>query len=112
MSTILPTDAYNYPIPAMRFREGGGHIISASTTSSRNAVAFSNETLIISIYSTVPVYVAFGDDSVLSSSAEHYFPAGVYYDLSIGDNGESAHYTHMAVMAAGSDGDVYISEKQ
>ncbi|MCB1532728.1 MAG: hypothetical protein KDJ35_07655 [Alphaproteobacteria bacterium] len=111
MSTFLPQDANNYPIPALRLKNGAAHAISATATSARNSTAFDGDTRIISLYATSPVFVKFGDSSVTATTSDHYFPAGVYYDLSIGGD-TTAQYGYVAVLAADTDGTVYVSEKE
>ena len=112
MSTILPTDDYDRAIPALRFKQNGSHQVSVSGVSSRNVTAFSDDTVVVSLYASVPVFIAFGDDTVTADSSDHYFPAGVYYDVSIGDSSGRTHYTHIAAVVADADGAIYISEKQ
>tara|TARA_B100001093_G_C26139488_1_gene722711 strand:- start:160 stop:495 length:336 start_codon:yes stop_codon:yes gene_type:complete len=111
MSTFLPQDSNDNPIPALRLKQGGAHSISASASSARNSTAFAADTRIISLYADVPVYVRFGDSSVSASTSDHYFPAGLYYDVALGGE-NTAHYTHIAVLRANTDGSVYISEKE
>lgn len=111
MPTILPKDAENIPLPALRLKSDGAHSINVTDTSSRNTVAFDSKTKIISLYATGPVYIAFGDDSVTASSSDHYFPQGVYYDLSIGGD-KTARYEHIAAIRASYDCELYISEKE
>jgi hypothetical protein len=110
MPTLLPTDQNNNPIPALGLKDSGAHKISVTATSNRNATAFSAETQIISLYATVPVYIRFGSGAVTATATDHFFPAGVYYDVAIGGDG-AAHKTHLAVIREASDGTVYISEK-
>ncbi len=111
MSTFLPQDSNDNPIPALRLKDGAAHSIAASGTSARNSTAFDADTRVASLYATESVYVAFGDSSVVATSSDHYFPAGVYYDVSIGGD-KTAHNTHIAVLAVGTSGDVYVSEKE
>ncbi len=111
MTTLLPTDANNHAIPAMRFKEDGAHSLSISETATRNAQAFTEDTKIISLYATVPVYIAFGDSSITASSTDHYFPAGVYYDIAIETN-SAAQHTHISALRVDSNGTLYISEKE
>lgn len=108
--TSLPMDSNNHPIPALKLKDSGAHTISASATSARNSTAFSTSTKIISIYADVPVYIKPGDATVTATSADHYFPAGLYYDISIGD-ASTGHDTHIAILRADTNGTVYISEK-
>lgn len=111
MSTFLPQDSNNNPIPALRFKNGAAHSIAATGTSARNSSAFDAATRIISLHATAPVFIKFGNSSVSATSGDHYFPAGIYYDVCIGGD-NMAHYTHVAVLAADADGSVYISEKE
>jgi hypothetical protein len=82
--TYMPVDLNNVSIPALALRAGGAHKISASTTSARNTVAFHKGTRVVSVYASEPVYIAFGGADVTASNTGHYFPAGVYYNFSIG----------------------------
>ncbi len=112
MTTLLPKDADNNVIQALRFKDNSAHSIAATATSARNVTAFGTETKVISLYATVPVYLAFGDSSVTATTGDHYFPAGVYYDVAIsGGTNKSAQETHVAVLRAVDDGTVYVSEK-
>lgn len=112
MTTILPKDINDTSIPALRLKQGGAHNIAVSASSARNTIAFDTQTRVISLYTTAPAYLAFGDSSVTATSAHHYFPAGLYYDVSIGGD-DVAHYSHLAVIRADSeDGTIYISEKE
>ena len=110
MSTKLPLDINDNPIPALRLRDGGAHVITSSGTSARNSTAFDTDTRVVSVYATQPVYLSFGDDSVSATSNDHYFPAGIYYDIALGGDG-AAHATHLAVLQVSSGGNVYVSEK-
>lgn len=110
MTTILPRDSNDHPIPALRLKTGGAHAIAAVGTSARNTTAFDAETRVISLYATAPAYLAFGDSSVTAASSDHYFPSGVYYDVAIGGEG-MGQFTHLAVLAVNTDGHVYVSEK-
>lgn len=113
MTTLLPKDADNNPIPALRLRSGGAHSISATSSSARNATAFSTETKIVSVYATGAVYLKFGTASVTSANTDHYYPQGVYYDFAISGGGEKGpHNTHLAVLAVSDNCTVYISEKE
>lgn len=114
MTTLLPKDADNNPIPALRLRtSGGAHAISATGASARNTTAFASDTKVVSVYATGAVYLKFGDSSVTASNTDHYYPTGIYYDFAISGGGaKGPHNTHMAVLAVGSNCTVYISEKE
>ncbi len=110
--TAQPLDNNNNPIPALRLKSAGAHSIAATATSARNSAAFASSTKIVSVYASVPVYIKMGDASVIATSADHYFPEGVYYDFAI-DGHASVHYSHIAVLRAdATSGTVYISEKE
>lgn len=111
MTTLLPQDSNDNPIPALRLKSGGAHSVSVGASSARNATAFDSVTQIVSLYADVPVYVAFGDATVTATTGDHFFPAGLYYDVSIGGD-HSAHYTHIAVLQADGAGTLFISEKE
>jgi hypothetical protein len=111
MPTLMPTDANNHAIPALRFKSGGSHQIAIGATSTRNATAFTGDTKVISLYATVPVYLAFGGATVTATTSGHYFPAGIYYDIAISAEDDAA-YSHIAVLRADTDGTLYVSEKE
>lgn len=111
MTTLLPKDADNNPIPAIRLKEGGAHSITTSAASAKNAVAFDPKTLIVSLFATEDVYIKFGDSSVVATASDHFFPKGIYYDVAIGGD-KVAQYTHLAALQASAAGTVYLSEKE
>ena len=111
MTTLLPQDSNDNPIPALRLKPNGAHNITIGVASTRNTTAFDAETRIISIYSDTPTYIAFGNSSITATTSDHYFPSGIYYDFSIGGD-DRAHYTHLAVLQTSQTGTIYISEKE
>lgn len=111
MTTLLPQDQNDNPIPALRLKSGGAHKVSAGASSTNNATAFNENTKIIGLYADAPVYIAFGNSSITATTDDHFFPAGIYYDVSIGGD-HSAHYSHIAVLQAAGSGTVFISEKE
>ena len=111
MTTLLPQDSNDNPIPALRLKPGAAHQISVSASSTRNTNAFDENTKIIGLYTDAPAYIAFGDSSVTATSSDHFFPAGVYYDIAVGGE-NSAHYTHIAALQVNNSGTLYISEKE
>ena len=111
MPTLLPIDADSNSIPAMRLKSGGAHKITSSGASARNSVAFGADTQVVSLYATQDVYVKFGDSTVTAANTDHFFPAGIYYDVAIG-NSRSGHATHVAVLQVAAGGFVYVSEKE
>lgn len=111
MSTKLPLDANDNPIPALRLKDSGAHSITTNATSAVNATAFDEKTRVISLYATQDVYLTFGDASAVATTSDHFFPAGLYYDIAIGGD-STAHDTHVAALRTSADGTLYISEKE
>ncbi len=110
--TTLPLDTDKNAIPALRLKvSGGAHAIAATATSARNTTAFNVATQVVSLYATGPVYVRFGGSSVVATTTDHYFPAGVYYDFTIGTV-KTGQTQYVAVLRADSDCTVYVSEKE
>lgn len=113
MTTLLPKDADNNTIPAFRLREGGAHSIAFTDTAARNSTAFDSDTKVISLYATMPVYLKLGDSSVTATTSDHYFPAGIYYDVAIaGGSAKGPHNAYISALRTTEDGTLYISEKE
>lgn len=112
MTTLLPTDVNNNIIPALRLKPDGAQSITFSSISTRNSISFDSDIKVISLYATNPVYIRFGDNTVTATTNDHYFPAGVYYDIALGGDAGSSHFTHIAALRAETDGILYISEKE
>ncbi len=113
MTTLLPKDADNNIIPALRLRDSGAHSLNVGGSSVRNIIPFSDETKIISVYASAPIFLKFGDESVAAASSDHYFPGGVYYDIALtGGNGKGAHHAYVSALRAEGDCTLYISEKE
>ena len=109
-TTLLPTDANDQTIPALRLNPGKAHTIAVTATSARNTTAFDTDTRVVSLYATANVFVRFGNSSVTAATTDHFFPAGVYYDFAIAGKDEPG-YTHIAAIRAATDCTLYISEK-
>ena len=113
MGTHLPKDDFNHRIPALRFKSDKAHAIAAdNVASARNSVAFSEGVRVVSLYATGDCYIQFGDSNVEATTGSHFFPAGIYYDCSLGGVPEDV-CTHVAVL--GTDANeitLYVSEKE
>ena len=113
MATLLPKDADNNIIPALRLKSSGGaHALAATATSARNSMAFATTTRVVSIYATGPVFVRFGNDTVTATSSDHYYPQGVYYDFAVSGGDKGSHTPYVSVLAVSTDCAVYVSEKE
>lgn len=111
MATLMPYDDNGHPIPALRLRAGGAHAIGVTDVSARNAVAFAPDTRVIGLYATGPVFLRQGDGAVSAGPGDHFLPAGVCCDLSLGD-ARQGRFTHVAAVRAGTDCTLYVSEKE
>ncbi len=111
MSTKLPLDSNDNPIPALRLKDGGAHVIATSAASARNATAFNVDTRVVSVYASEDVYLSFGGASVNATTSDHFFPAGIYYDVALGGDG-TGHHSHVAALRVSVNGQLNISEKE
>lgn len=110
MSTLLPTDLNNNPIPVMRLRPGYAQSVAVTASSARNATAFDSLTRVIGIYATVPMFVRLGGNTVTAAATDHYLPADTYMDISVAGSTTQS-YAYIAAIRSSSDGTLYISEK-
>lgn len=110
MMTLMPIDQNSHPIPTLRLKPGGAHQINIDAVANRNAVPFAEDTSVISFYANVPSYIRFGDETVQATIDDHFFPAGLYYDLSLGDD-RTGRYSHISVLQTNDAGQAFISEK-
>jgi hypothetical protein len=110
VSTLLPTDTNNNPIPVMRLRPGFAQSIAVTASSARNTTAFDSLTRVIGVYATVPMFVRLGNSSVTATVTDHYLPADTYMDIAIAGSATQS-YTNIAAIRAVSDGILYVSEK-
>lgn len=111
MTTLLPRDADNAPIPALRLMPGGAHALAVGAASVRNAVPFAAATRVIGVYATGPVFVRTGDQTVTAATTDHYLPADTYLDLSLGGGKQGCH-SHIAAVRAAGDCILHVSEKE
>lgn len=113
MTTLLPKDADNNIIPALRLRDGGAHTLNISGAATSNVTAFNEATKVISLFATTDVYLKFGDVGVSATTSDHFFPANTYYDIALsGGAGKGAHHPYVSALRVTEDGTVYISEKE
>lgn len=111
----MPKDDGGTPIPALKLkRTGGAHKITVSGTTARNSVAFADTTTgvqnaqkVISLYSTTDCFIRFGDSSIVATTDDHFYPAGLFYDFAV-----NANDTHVAVIQATAGGTLYASERE
>lgn len=107
---LASRDDNHIPIPALSLRSDSAHTIPVGASSARNTVAFKQDTRVVSLYATCPVRVRLGDATVQAGPGDHFFPAGVYYDISLGGS-PIGRATHIAVIRVDVDGILHVSEK-
>lgn len=110
-----PRDDANAPIPVLALRTGGGQQISVTDSSARSA-AVADRVRVVTVYSTVNAFIEIGDNTVSSNTvSSHFLPAGLPYDISLGDETISRNNPRfIAVIKASSDdedGVLYLSER-
>lgn len=106
-----PRDDSNYPIPVLNYKRNGGQQVSISDTSAISS-AFGASTRVISAYATVDSFFEIGDITTTANTVtSHFLPAGIYIDISLGSDGNSAlNAKHIAIISGG-EGTLYISER-
>lgn len=106
-----PRDEANYPIPLLSYKLNGGQIISIGGDATRST-AIGNSTRVISLYATADCFFEVGhDDIVANTSNSHFLPLGVYIDVSMGsDNNSALNYKYISVICPTS-GTLYLSER-
>lgn len=109
MSTLLPRDDDNQPIPVLRPKYEGAAHLSAGQVSVRTAGPFDPTTRVIRLYATGSVTFQTGDSGVVATAVSHYLPAGTIDFVSLG-NAKQRRHTHLAILAVDGNADVYISE--
>lgn len=110
MTTLLPVDANNYPVPVLRLLSGGAKTIAVTASSARTSTAFDVETRVVGLYATTAMFIRFGSNTVTASATDHYLPADTYMDISIAGD-ETQSFTNIAAVRSVADGTLYISEK-
>jgi hypothetical protein len=110
MTTLMPCDGNGNPIPALGLVPSGAHALAVGTVSSRNTVPFASTTRVIGLFATVPVFIRTGGAEVQATTIDHYFPAGVLYDIALG-NGQTGWHSHIAALRVDGDGILYVSER-
>lgn len=110
MTTLLPVDANNYPLPVLRLLSGGAKSVAVTASSARTSTAFDPETRVVGLYATTAMFIRFGNSAVAAASTDHYLPADTYMDVSIAGD-ETQSFTHLAAIRAVADGTLYVSEK-
>lgn len=113
VKTVMPRDDNSLPIPVLRFREGGAH--SATITSSAHErIALGSGVRVITVSATYPIFFETGDSDVEATSSSHYLTAGIPYDMALGSglSGTQGYHTHISILAVSTTSKVYISERE
>ncbi len=117
--TEMIFDNNGTPIPALTMREGGAHSVAFSATAANNSTAFKTDTVIVSIFATTACFIKLSDTSGdAATTSDHYFPAGIYYDISLGGRPSEGYgqkkpnKKYISAIQEGASGTLYISEKE
>lgn len=110
LSTQMPRDDDGAPVPVLGFRPGGAFHLPVTATSTRIG-PFSSGTCIVSLVSDGPLHFAVGGPDVTATIADHYLPAGLYLDLSLG-GGKRELRTHLAAVRAVENCTLHLSERE
>ena len=122
MSFRMPVDDNGNAVPCITLKEDGAHKVLSiqSNAPSKNATPFGDDTVVISLYVTNPVYIKFlqGPNDTPATAEDHYYPAGIYYNFHlggrVGDNyavgTNTPNYKYISMLAVSSAADAYISE--
>lgn len=101
---LLPLDSNGIPIDIFRPKPGGAQQIAFTGTSARQATAFATDRIAVAIYATRDCFIKTGDSTVVATTGDHFIPAGFYTTLALKG------HTHLAVISAGTNGTLYVSE--
>ena len=76
------------------------------------STAIGNSTRVISLYATADCFFEVGNSDVVANlTNSHFLPLGVYIDVSMGsDNNSALNYKHISVICPTS-GTLYLSER-
>ena len=111
--TRMPRDDNNHSIPVLRFRTGGAQqaSISSGGASSFNIPA---GTRVITLICSVNAYFESGLEGVVATTASHYIPAGLPFDMALGSDlsDTDGYHTTVSVIAVSTSGTAYISERE
>ncbi len=117
--TEMIFDNNGTPIPALTMREGGAHAVAFTAIAANNSTAFKDDTVIVSLFSTEPCFIKLSENSGDNASlSDHYFPANIYYDISLGGRPSEGYgqkkpnKKYISAIQESSGGTLYISEKE
>lgn len=107
--TTMPLDTLGNPIPTLGYVDGGARTVPIGLVSARNTTAIGADTRVVTLFATSACFIRLGDVTVTAAATDHYFPAGVYYDVAIGPETKDRYIAALQVSATGT---LYISERQ
>jgi len=109
----MPNDDQGQLIPVLGFKQGGAHS-KTITSSAANATTVASGTKVITLVCDVAAFFNIGNSTVTVGTSDHFIPANVPYDISLGSS-----YTTVAgldttvnVVAVSTSGTSYISERE
>ena len=111
--TRMPRDDNNHSIPVLRFRTGGAQQASISSAGA-SSFSIPAGTRVITLICSVNAYFESGLDGVAATSASHYIPAGLPFDMALGSDlsDTDGYHNTISVIAVSTSGTAYISERE
>lgn len=112
MTTVLPRDADDNAIQALKPLDGGAHHVAYTGTAARNTTAFDSKTRVIIITASSDCYYKLGGSGVTATSADHFLPGGSIFYLAVGGGKGTEQSSHISVIQSSDAGTLHISELQ
>lgn len=111
--TRMPRDDNSQSIPVLRFRTGGAQQLSINSLSAVRA-EFPAGTRVVTLICSVNSYFESGGDAVEASSASHFIPAGLPFDMALGSDLSDidGYHRYLSVISVSGAGVAYISERE
>jgi hypothetical protein len=111
--TRMPRDDNNHSIPVLRFRTGGAQQASINS-SSASSITLPGGTRVITLICSVNAYFETGVEGVVATSASHYIPAGLPFDMALGSDlsDTDGYHSNISIIADSTSGVAYISERE
>jgi len=108
MSTEMPRDDFGAAVPVLGL--AAAYSTAFDATTSQRIGPFATGVRVVTLRTDGPVYIKFGDSSVVADSSDHFIAGGEILDLALGD-GSSVPITHIAVLGATGTGVLNLSER-
>lgn len=111
--TRMPRDDNNHSIPVLRFRTGGAQQVSINSSTAAS-LSVPGGTRIITLLCSVNAYFESGLEGVVATTASHFIPAGLPFDMALGSDlsDTDGYHSTISILAVSTSGVAYISERE